>query len=143
MAALKRAADAVGAVTRGYSGSYAAAPQGTNKKFYGDQNPIGQPSFEEKVKVLQDIDAYLRGKDDKVRQVTASVAASWQVVDILRADGHRVRDIRPMTRINISVMPSTASPPISIAPTRRAPSPPSICWRGKTASSRRISSANW
>ncbi|MGO7428575.1 metalloprotease TldD, partial [Rhizobium ruizarguesonis] len=39
-----------------------------------------------------------------VRQVTASVAASWQVVDILRADGHRVRDIRPMTRINISVM---------------------------------------
>jgi TldD protein len=92
------------AVTRGYSGSYAAAPQRTNKKLYSDENPIGSPTFEEKVKVLQDIDAYLRGKDDKVRQVTASVAASWQVVDILRADGHRVRDIRPMTRINISVM---------------------------------------
>ncbi len=104
VAALKRAADAVGAVTRGYAGSYAAAPQGTNKKFYGDENPIGTPTFEHKVKVLQDIDAYLRGKDDKVRQVTASVAASWQVVDILRADGHRVRDIRPMTRINISVV---------------------------------------
>lgn len=104
VSALKRAADAVGAVTRGYSGSYAAAPQGTNKKLYSDENPIGSPTFEEKVKVLQDIDAYLRAKDDKVRQVTASVAASWQVVDILRADGHRVRDIRPMTRINISVM---------------------------------------
>lgn len=104
VSALKRAADAVGAVTRGYTGSYAAAPQGTNKKLYSDENPIGSPTFEEKVKVLQDIDAYLRGKDDKVRQVTASVAASWQVVDILRADGHRVRDIRPMTRINISVM---------------------------------------
>jgi TldD protein len=104
VAALKRAADAVGAVTRGYSGSYAAAPQGTNKRLYSDENPIGSSSFEDKVKVLQDIDAYLRGKDDKVRQVTASVAASWQVVDILRADGHRVRDIRPMTRINISVM---------------------------------------
>ncbi|WP_112945805.1 MULTISPECIES: metalloprotease TldD [unclassified Rhizobium] len=104
VSALKRAADAVSAVTRGYTGSYAAAPQGTNKKLYSDENPIGAPTFEEKVKVLQDIDAYLRGKDDKVRQVTASVAASWQVVDILRADGHRVRDIRPMTRINISVM---------------------------------------
>ncbi|AJD40357.1 metalloprotease TldD [Rhizobium sp. SEMIA 4085] len=104
VAALKRAAEAVGAVTKGYSGSYAAAPQRTNKKFYGDENPIGSPTFEEKVKVLTDIDAYLRGKDDKVRQVTASVAASWQVVDILRADGHRVRDIRPMTRINISVI---------------------------------------
>ena len=88
VAALKRAADAVGAVTRGYSGSYAAAPQRTNKKLYGDENPIGAPSFEEKVTLLTEIDAYLRGKDAKVRQVTASIAASWQVVDILRADGH-------------------------------------------------------
>ena len=103
-AALSRAADAVRAVTAGYSGSYAAAPQRTNKKYYGDENPIGSPSFEEKVKLLTDIDAYLRDKDDKVRQVTATVSASWQVVDILRADGHRVQDIRPMTRIKISVV---------------------------------------
>ncbi len=103
-AALKRAADAVRAVTSGYAGSYAAAPQRTNKLLYGDENPIGTPSFEEKAKLLQQIDNYLRDKDDKVRQVTASIAASWQVVDILRADGHRVRDIRPMTRINISVI---------------------------------------
>ncbi|MCZ7501176.1 metalloprotease TldD [Agrobacterium sp. ST15.13.015] len=102
--ALKRASDAVGAVTKGYSGSYAAAPQRTNKKLYGDENPIGSPSFEEKVKLLTDIDAYLREKDDKVRQVTATISASWQVVDILRADGHRVSDIRPMTRINVSVV---------------------------------------
>jgi TldD protein len=103
-AALRRAADAVGAVSRGYAGSYAAAPQRTNKVLYSDENPIGSPSFEDKAKLLQQIDSYLRDKDGKVRQVTASVAASWQVVDILRADGHRVRDVRPMTRINISVM---------------------------------------
>jgi TldD protein len=102
--ALRRASEAVGAVTRGYSGSYAAAPQRTNKKYYGDENPIGAPSFEEKVKLLTDVDAYLRAKDAKVRQVTATIAASWQVVDILRADGHRVQDIRPMTRLNISVI---------------------------------------
>ncbi|MGN6773846.1 metalloprotease TldD [Rhizobium sp.] len=103
-AALKRAADAVRAVTSGYAGSYAAAPHPTNKLLYGDENPIGTPSFEEKAKLLQRIDSYLRDKDDKVRQVTASIAASWQVVDILRADGHRVRDVRPMTRVNISVI---------------------------------------
>jgi TldD protein len=102
--ALSRASDAVRAVTAGHSGSYAAAPQRTNKKYYGDDNPIGSPSFEEKVKLLTEIDAYLRNKDPKVRQVTATVGASWQVVDILRADGHRVQDIRPMTRINISVV---------------------------------------
>jgi len=104
LSALKRAADAVGAVTRGYSGTYAAAPQRTNKKLYGDENPIGEPSFEAKVALLQEMDAYLRAKDPKVRQVTASIAASWQVVDILRADGERMHDIRPMTRLNISVV---------------------------------------
>lgn len=104
LSALKRAADAVGAVTRGYSGTYAAAPQRTNKKLYGDENPIGEPSFEAKVSLLQEIDAYLRAKDPKVRQVTASIAASWQVVDILRGDGERMHDIRPMTRLNISVV---------------------------------------
>ena len=104
LAALSRAADAVGAVTHGYSGSYATAPQRTNAKLYGDGNPIGSPTFEEKVKLLSEIDAYLRDKDPKVRQVTATIGASWQVVEILRADGHRVRDIRPMTRINISVV---------------------------------------
>lgn len=104
LSALKRAADAVGAVTRGYSGTYTAAPQRTNKKLYGDENPIGEPSFEAKVSLLQEIDTYLRAKDPKVRQVTASIAASWQVVDILRADGARMHDIRPMTRLNISVV---------------------------------------
>ena len=104
LAALKRASDAVGAVTRGYSGSYAEAPQRTNRRLYGEDNPIGAPSFEEKVKLLQEIDAYLRAKDPKVRQVTAALSASWQVVDILRADGHRVRDVRPLTRVSISVV---------------------------------------
>ena len=104
LAALKRASDAVGAVTRGYSGSYAEAPQRTNKHLYGEDNPIGSPTFEEKVKLLQEIDAYLRSRDPKVRQVTAALSASWQVVDILRADGRRVRDVRPLTRVSVSVV---------------------------------------
>jgi len=104
LAALKRAADAAGAVTRGHAGDYADAPVGTNRRLYAEDNPIGAPTFEEKVALLTEIDAYLRDKDPKVRQVTASIAASWQVVNILRADGHRVTDVRPMTRVNISVV---------------------------------------
>ena len=104
LAALKRSADAVGAVTRGYSGSYAEAPQRTNKALYSSENPIGAPSFEAKATLLQEIDAYVRSSDPRVRQVTASLSASWQIVDILRRDGHRVRDVRPMTRLNISVV---------------------------------------
>lgn len=104
LAALQRACDAVGAVTRGYSGQYSAAPARTNRHLYGDENPIGLPSFEEKVQLLQAMDSYLRAKDPKVRQVTASLAAGWQVINILRADGERLQDIRPLTRLNISVV---------------------------------------
>ena len=73
-AALARAADAVRAVKGGHSGSYAEAPGRTNRKLYGDDNPLGAPAFEAKVKLLEEIDAYARAKDPRVRQVTASIA---------------------------------------------------------------------
>src|SRR5690606_29190944 len=103
-AALRRASDAVSTVTAGYSGTLADAPAGTNRRLYGDENPIASPGFEEKVHLLQKIDAFLRDKDPRVRQVTASLAASWQHVEILRADGRLVRDIRPLVRVNVAVV---------------------------------------
>ncbi|TAN10083.1 MAG: metalloprotease TldD, partial [Rhizobiaceae bacterium] len=103
-AALKRAADAVTTVKSGYSGRLDAAPQGTNRHLYGDGNPIEAPAFDVKVKLLQEIDAYLRDRDSRVRQVTASLASSWQHVEILRGDGQLVRDIRPLVRMNVSVI---------------------------------------
>src|SRR5690606_33445635 len=60
--------------------------------------------FADKAKLLQEVDAWLRAKDPRVRQVTASLAASWQHVDILRADGRVARDIRPLVRFNVSVI---------------------------------------
>src|SRR5215831_15052540 len=103
-AAIARAADAVRAVKGGYSGHAADAPPRTNRRLYSDDNPLGAPSFETKVKLLEEIDAYVRGKDPRVRQVTASLGASWQVVEILRPDGATYRDIRPLVRVNISVV---------------------------------------
>ncbi|WP_159590661.1 metalloprotease TldD [Chelativorans xinjiangense] len=103
-AALKRAADAVSTVKHGYSGTLAAPPSGTNQRLYGEDNPIAAPGFEEKAKLLQEIDGWLRARDPRVRQVTASLAASWQHVEILRADGQIARDIRPLVRMNVSVV---------------------------------------
>ena len=103
-AALRRAADAVSAVKTGYSGRLAAPPPGTNRHLYGDANPIAEPSFGEKARLLEEIDAYVRARDPRVRQVTASLAASWQQVEILRADGRHASDIRPLVRVNISVV---------------------------------------
>jgi len=103
-AALLRASEAVSTVKGGYSGTLAAAPSRTNSRLYGDENPIGAPSFAEKARLLQDIDAFIRDKDPRVRQVTASLAASWQQVEILRADGQLVRDIRPLVRMSVAVV---------------------------------------
>ena len=103
-AALLRASDAVSAVKDGHSGTLAAAPARTNTHLYGDENPIPAPGFEAKAKLLQEIDAYLRNKDPRVRQVTASLGSSWQHVEIVRGDGQMVRDIRPLVRINVSVV---------------------------------------
>jgi len=103
-AALLRAADVVSAVKSGYSGTLADAPPRTNRRLYGDENPTGSPTFEAKARLLQEIDAWLRAKDPRVRQVTASLVSSWQQVDILRADGHRVSDVRPLVRMNVSVV---------------------------------------
>src|SRR5689334_16556413 len=78
-AALARAAGAVRAVQSGYSGTYAEAPARSNVRLYGDENPLGEPSFAAKVRILEEIDAYARAKDPRVRQVSASFGATWQV----------------------------------------------------------------
>src|SRR2546421_11582085 len=102
--AIARAVEAVRAVQGGYAGSYSQAPARTNVKLYGDENPLGRPSFETKIKLLEEIDAYARAKDLRVRQVSVSFGATWQVVEILRADGETYRDVRPLVRVNVSVV---------------------------------------
>jgi TldD protein len=103
-AAIARAADAVRAVKGGYSGSAALVPARSNARLYTDANPLAGLAFEDKVKLLEAIDAYARAKDPRVRQVTASLAGSWQVVEILRANGETYRDIRPLVRVNVSIV---------------------------------------
>ncbi len=102
--AMARAADAVRAVKGGHTGTYADAPPRTNTRLYGDENPMGSPDFATKIKLLEEINAYARDKDARVRQVSASLGASWQVVEILRGDGQIYRDIRPLVRVNVSVV---------------------------------------
>jgi TldD protein len=102
--AIKRAAAAVQAVKHGHAGDLAEGPKRTNVHLYSDENPLAAQSFEEKVKLLSDIDAYARGLDSRVRQVSASLAGEWQAVEIMRPGGHVVRDVRPLVRLNVSIV---------------------------------------
>ena len=102
--AIRRAADTVRAVHAGHSGTMAEGPVGTNRALYTDANPLQGIGTEAKIAVLTEIDAYARARDPRVRQVSASLMGSWQAVQVLRAGGDRVADIRPLVRLNVSVV---------------------------------------
>jgi TldD protein len=103
-AAIKRAAATVRAVQSGQSGVVAEYPPGTNRSLYTDANPLSQVDFPAKTKLLMEIDAYARAKDPRVRQVMASLAGEWRAIEIIRSDGARTADIRPLVRLNIGVV---------------------------------------
>ena len=102
--AMKRAAATVRAVRRGHGGTMADAPSRTNRSLYVDDNPLDGTPFDDKVALLREIDAYARTKEPRVRQVMASLLGSWQAVEIVRADGSRACDVRPLVRLNVAVM---------------------------------------
>jgi len=103
-AAIRRAAATVRAVASGHSGVFAEPPPGTNRSLYTDQNPLGLVDLGAKTRLLADIDAYARSRDPRVKQVMASLSGVWQAVQIIRPDGRRVADIRPLVRLNISIV---------------------------------------
>jgi TldD protein len=103
-ASIRRAAAAVRAVASGYSGSMAEPPLGTNRSLYTDANPLGLVALATKTRLLAEIDAYARGRDPRVRQVMASLSGVWQGVQIVRADGRRVADIRPLVRLGVAIV---------------------------------------
>ena len=102
--ALTRAAASVAAVAAGHSGVVSEPPRQTNARLYTDANPLGAADFPARTAVLSEIDAYARGKDSRVVQVMASLGGEWQAVQILRADGGRVADLRPLVRLNVTLV---------------------------------------
>ena len=102
--AITRAAGAVQAVRAGHDGAMSLAPVATNQSLYPDDNPLGEVSFADKVKFMGEMDRYARARDERVRQVSISLHGEWQAVEIMRADGRRIRDVRPLVRLNVSVV---------------------------------------
>lgn len=82
----------------------APPPQRTNQSMYGADDPLSLVPFAEKVALCQQIDAAARARDPRVVQVSVSLAASWSVIDILRADGFVAHDVRPLVRLGVQIV---------------------------------------
>ena len=102
--ALKRASETARLAVGDGGGTLADAPKGTNIKLYTDADPMADATFAGKIDLLREIDAYTRALDPRVVQVSATISAGLQEIEILRPEGLRFSDIRPMARINISVI---------------------------------------
>lgn len=102
--ALKRAVATARLAVGSGGGTLAAAPKGSNLHLYTDADPMADAPFAAKIDILREIDAFARGLDARVVQVSATIAASLQEVFILRPEGGLVSDIRPMARLNVSVI---------------------------------------
>ncbi|SFJ32784.1 metalloprotease TldD [Jannaschia pohangensis] len=101
---LRRAAETARLAVGAGGGTLAPAPAGTNRKLYGDHDPIAGQAFSVKLDTLRDVDAFVRDLDPRVVQVSASLTASIQEVEILRPEGASVADVRPLVRFNVSVI---------------------------------------
>ena len=103
-AALKRAADSLSPVLSGHQGTWAQAPNVAGNPLYVAENPLDSAGFTDKVALLNEINAYTRARDNRVRQVSVSLSGEWQAVGIIRPDSAPVFDIRPLVRLDVSVV---------------------------------------
>ena len=86
------------------SGAHAAPPPRTNMAMYGEDDPLTLIPFARKVELCQQIDAAARARDPRVAQVSVALQGSWSVVEVVRADGFVATDVRPLVRLNVSVV---------------------------------------
>ena len=100
---LKRASKTVNDVISKDHKEIDVSPIRTNRNFYKPNNPISSLEFKDKIKVIQNINEYARSLNNKVEQVSISLASSWEAIRILRADGQMLDDIRPLVRLGVNI----------------------------------------
>lgn len=102
--ALERAAETARLAVGDGGGTMAPPPKATNQRLYTDLDPFDDATFAVKIETLREIDAFARDLDPRVVQVSASLTASMQEIEILRPDGVHLSDARPLTGISVSVI---------------------------------------
>ena len=103
--ALMEASKAARAIARGAGGGAVAVSQ-VNKahRLYSVTDPVQGITDQQKVALLGEVDAAARQLDSRVTQVMASIAAVHETVLIMASDGTLAADVRPLVRMNVSVI---------------------------------------
>ncbi|HDZ55957.1 MAG TPA: metalloprotease TldD [Pseudomonas xinjiangensis] len=103
--ALSQAVGAARSIARaGQSGSVQAWKRGSNEALYSAENPLDVIPQADKAAFLQRLDAYTRSLDSRITQVTVSLGGVHDTILVASSDGTWAGDIRPLVRLNISVI---------------------------------------
>ena len=86
------------------NGVYSRELPQTNRKYYEDINPIEKKSMNSKLELLKKVNDYVRSKESLASQVTANFLGEHKSIEIIRPNGQKLRDGRPLIRFNVSVV---------------------------------------
>ena len=86
------------------SGEYKVPKANAYQALYPVVDPLVTLADADKVALLADLDQRARAMDPRVIQVIASLAAVHEIILVQAADGTLAADVRPLVRINVSVI---------------------------------------
>jgi TldD protein len=103
--ALQKAADAAkGIADSGTGATVKAFSRQSPIEVYQSIDPLGSLTQEQKIDLLHQVEAHARQVDSRVKQVIASLSGVYETVLVSASDGTYGTDIRPLVRLNCSVL---------------------------------------
>ena len=75
-----------------------------HRPLYPSGDPLGSMTDADKVALLAELDARVRAMDNRVAQVIGSLSGVYEVVLVQATDGTLAADVRPLVRLNVSVI---------------------------------------
>ncbi len=103
--ALMDASAAARAIARhNQTGTIRAWSKSTAHELYLPVDPLGTLQEEDKIALLQQADELARSLDPRVKQVNVSLAGEHEVILVAASDGTLAADVRPLVRMNVSVI---------------------------------------
>jgi len=103
--ALQQAADAAkGIADSGAGATVKAFSRQSPIQVYQSVEPLGSLTQEQKIDLLHQVEAHARQVDSRVKQVIASISGVYETILVSASDGTLGTDIRPLVRLNCSVL---------------------------------------
>tara|TARA_B100000768_G_scaffold158304_1_gene156812 strand:- start:1028 stop:2461 length:1434 start_codon:yes stop_codon:yes gene_type:complete len=103
--ALDEACKIVNAIkNQGQSNNIPLRTSKNSNQLYSASNPLDSLDGLSKIKLLEKVEQVARSLDPRIKKVSASLAAQYEIILIKNFYGQLIEDVRPLIRLSISVI---------------------------------------